>query len=337
MSLLSPQLQEFHSHLLRANKIVALVGAGLSASLGLATYRGTQGLWKNYNMIDLATPDAFYIDPGLVWQFYLWRRYQALKASPNRGHQALAALSKVDNLQFITINQNVDGLLTRAGHSNRNQYQIHGSLFKLKCTSFSCNYVDNDNFDHPLTPALKGTEFEYQGNPTRKRRLSHNSQTPQSQEQLPQFAPVAQLNEDQLPQCPRCSLLLRPGVVWFGELLSVHQIHAIDSFIEDGDPPDLVLVIGTSGTVYPANSYVDRVRYHGGKVAVFNTDIDEPIVKGDVKDTWGFVGDAADTLPQALAPLVGEVSDVDTDELGTTDSQKPSVDGATEDGAKSHS
>lgn len=311
--MLLSQLQEFHSHLRRAKKVVALVGAGLSASLGLATFRGTQGLWKNYNMIDLATPDAFYVDPGLVWQFYLWRRYQALQASPNRGHKALAALSNVPDLKQCTINQNVDGLLTRAGHASKHHFQIHGLLFQLKCTSFTCNYVDPANFTHPLTPALVGTEFEYQGQLTRKRRLSHDEHTqntPKSADSLPQFTPVPQIEEGDLPRCPRCSLLLRPGVVWFGELLSLHQIHAIDSFIEEGDPPDLILVIGTLGTVYPANSYVDRVRFHGGKVAVFNTDIDEPIINGEVKDTWGFVGDAAETLPEALAPLIGEVEEV---------------------------
>ncbi|KAM9921966.1 hypothetical protein OXX59_006173, partial [Metschnikowia pulcherrima] len=87
-------LAEFQECLKHSKRIIALVGAGLSASSGLPTFRGSQGLWKNFNMIDLATPDAFYIDPGLVWQFYAYRRHQALLAQPNQGHIALAKLSK---------------------------------------------------------------------------------------------------------------------------------------------------------------------------------------------------------------------------------------------------
>lgn len=292
------QLREFQEHLVKLKKIVALVGAGLSALLGLATYRGTQGLWKNYNMIDLATPEAFYIDPGLVWQFYLWRRYQALQASPNRGHRALAELSH--QAKYITINQNVDGLLTRANHAPGTQYEIHGSLFTLKCTSFMCNYVDRDNFTHPLTPALKGTENEVEPG-ARKRGRDEDTLT------LPQFTAVHEIEETELPRCPVCLELLRPGVVWFGELLPLQQIDRVDTFIEASPKVDLVLVVGTLGTVYPANLYVDRVKYHGGKVAVFNTDIEPRIVAGDEPDTWGFQGDAAELLPVALAPLIGEI------------------------------
>lgn len=151
---MSTQLSEFQECLRSSKRIVALVGAGLSASLGLATFRGSQGLWKNFNMIDLATPDAFYIDPGLVWQFYLWRRYEALKAQPNAGHLALARLSRLRSKKFITITQNVDGLLARGGHDPKTLYEIHGSLFELRCTSFTCTHVERGNTDVPLTPAL---------------------------------------------------------------------------------------------------------------------------------------------------------------------------------------
>lgn len=299
---MSKQLKEFQEYLVNAKRVVAVVGAGLSVSSGLPIFRGSQGLWKNFNMIDLATPDAFYIDPGLVWQFYSCRRANAIKARPNEGHRALAKLSKCRKIEYLTINQNIDGLLTRAGHSKDNLQNIHGSLFDLQCTSFMCNYVDNDNFDIPLTKALADSEFEYQKG-ARKRSIGEEI-NPMS----PQFTPVKQIAEKDLPQCPICKdgSILRPGVVWFGESLPLNSINTIDNFIEQDEKVDLVLVIGTSGTVYPANSYVERIRYKGGKVAIFNTDIESNVLNGEVEGTWGFLGDAAETLPVALGPLLDD-------------------------------
>ena len=301
---MSKQLIEFQDHLMNSKRIVALVGAGLSVSSGLPTFRGSQGLWKNFNTIDLATPDAFYIDPGLVWQFYSWRRINALKAKPNKGHLALAKLSKLNNIEFMTITQNVDGLLIRAGHPKEKLHEIHGSLFDLRCTSFMCNYVDHDNFKDPLTKALADTEFEYDKS-GRKRKIIDEAE---ENKLSPQFAPVKQIPEEELPQCPVCEdgSLLRPGVVWFGESLPLQTFDKIDNFIEL-DRIDLILVIGTSGTVYPANSYVDRIKLKGGKVAIFNTDIESAILNGEEKDTWGFQGDAAELLPIALKPLIGDL------------------------------
>ena len=301
---MSKQLIEFQDHLMKSKRIVALVGSGLSVSSVLPTFRGSQGLWKNFNMIDLATPDAFYIDPGLVWQFYSWRRINASKAKPNKGHLALAKLSKLSNIEFMTITQNVDGLLIRAGHPKEKLHEIHGSLFDLRCTSFMCNYVDHDNFKNPLTKALADTEFEYDKS-GRKRKIIDETEV---NKLSPQFAPVKQIPEEELPQCPVCEdgSLLRPGVVWFGESLPLQTIDKIDNFIEL-DKIDLILVIGTSGTVYPANSYVDRIKLKGGKVAIFNTDIESEILNGEEKDTWGFQGDAAELLPIALKPLIGDL------------------------------
>lgn len=301
---MNKQLIEFQEHLKQSKRIVALVGAGLSVSSGLPTFRGSQGLWKNFNMIDLATPDAFYIDPGLVWQFYSWRRINALKAKPNQGHLALAKLSKLNNIEYITISQNVDGLLIRAGHTKEKLHEIHGSLFDLRCTSFMCNYVAHDNFENPLTSALSDTEFEYDKSNRKRKIIDETEENTLS----PQFAPVKQIPEEELPQCPVCKdgSLLRPGVVWFGESLPLQTIDKIDSFIEE-EKIDLILVIGTSGTVYPANSYVDRIKLKGGKVAIFNTDIESNILNGEEKDTWGFKGDAAELLPIALKPLIGDI------------------------------
>lgn len=101
-------LESFQAHLSQSTRILALLGAGLSASSGLPTFRGAGGLWRTHDATNLATPEAFERDPGLVWQFYSYRRHMALKAKPNPAHYALAELAR-QREGFITLTQNVDG------------------------------------------------------------------------------------------------------------------------------------------------------------------------------------------------------------------------------------
>lgn len=101
-------IDEFKQLINSSNRVLALCGAGLSAASGLPTFRGADGLWRNYDPTALATPGAFRRDPALVWLFYAWRRHMALKALPNRGHFALAELAKKKE-NFLCLTQNVDG------------------------------------------------------------------------------------------------------------------------------------------------------------------------------------------------------------------------------------
>ena len=101
-------LESFQNHLRYADRVLALCGAGLSASSGLPTFRGAGGLWRSYDAVSLATPEAFAENPGLVWQFYSYRRHMALQAQPNPAHYALAAMAKRKR-GFLTLSQNVDG------------------------------------------------------------------------------------------------------------------------------------------------------------------------------------------------------------------------------------
>lgn len=100
-------MNHFHAALRSSRRIIALCGAGLSASSGLPTFRGAGGLWRNNDATALATPRAFKTDPGLVWLFYGYRRHMSLVAEPNDAHRALAALA--DNVDhFLCLTQNVD-------------------------------------------------------------------------------------------------------------------------------------------------------------------------------------------------------------------------------------
>ena len=101
-------LRTFTEHLQGSSRILALCGAGLSASSGLPTFRGAGGLWRNFDATSLATPGAFRSNPALVWQFYSYRRHMALQAKPNAAHYALAELAR-RRAGFVTLTQNVDG------------------------------------------------------------------------------------------------------------------------------------------------------------------------------------------------------------------------------------
>ena len=147
----SKDLASFTEHLQGSTRIMALLGAGLSAASGLPTFRGAGGMWRTYDSVALASPEAFCIDPGLVWQFYSYRRHMALNAKPNRAHLALAELAN-RRPGFLTLSQNVDGLSPRAGHPAKQLKLLHGSLYDIKC--FDCDYIRKDDFSDPVVPVL---------------------------------------------------------------------------------------------------------------------------------------------------------------------------------------
>ena len=109
---------------------VVFTGAGISAESGLGTFRDSGGLWDNYKIEDVATPEAFQKNPGLVLEFYNIRRRQLLSATPNDAHYALNKLQENFNLQIIT--QNIDDLHERSGSNN--VLHLHGKLRQSKST-----------------------------------------------------------------------------------------------------------------------------------------------------------------------------------------------------------
>ena len=110
--------------------IVVFSGAGMSAESGISTFRDNGGLWDKYDITEVATPEAWRKNPGLVLQFYNERRKQVLEAQPNEGHKALVELEKHFKVSVIT--QNVDDLHERAGSSN--VIHLHGEIRKARST-----------------------------------------------------------------------------------------------------------------------------------------------------------------------------------------------------------
>ena len=105
-------------------RLVVLTGAGISAESGLKTFRDADGLWEGYNVMDVATPEAWGRNPALVQQFYNERRKQVLNAKPNEAHLMLAKLEEHFDVQIIT--QNIDDLHERAGSTNITH--LHGII-----------------------------------------------------------------------------------------------------------------------------------------------------------------------------------------------------------------
>jgi len=119
-----------------AKKIIFVTGAGISQESGIPTFRGKDGLWRNYDAMKLATIDAFYENPKLVWEWYNERRRNIFAAQPNEGHNAIAELEKYAKVVVLT--QNIDGLHQKAGSTE--VLELHGSIIKIKCSV--CNFRD---------------------------------------------------------------------------------------------------------------------------------------------------------------------------------------------------
>ena len=108
-------------------KIVVLTGAGMSAESGISTFRDAGGLWDQYPVEQVATPEGYAANPKLVTDFYNARRKQLLTVEPNEGHRLVAALEKEYEVMVVT--QNVDNLHERAGSTHI--IHLHGELTKV--------------------------------------------------------------------------------------------------------------------------------------------------------------------------------------------------------------
>lgn len=232
--------------LAQARAVTVLTGSGISADSGVPTFRGADGLWKNFRAEDLATPEAFARDPHLVWEWYNWRRELIASKRPNAAHEALVELEGrlgARTGKFRLITQNVDGLHRTAG--SRHVTEIHGNIWRVRCTG--CGRVA-DNREVPI--------------------------------QI-------------LPRCGQCQAVLRPHIVWFGEALAEEDLRESDKALESCE---VLLIVGTSGLVYPAASFAAVAKAAGAYVVELNL---ETTPYKDVVDC-SIQGRAKDLVPALL-------------------------------------
>ncbi len=239
----SQHIAQVTQRLAQAKSVAFVTGAGISADSGVPTFRGPEGLWRNFRPEELASPDAFERDPRLVWEWYNWRRELIATKAPNPAHVALAEIERrIADCWLIT--QNVDGLHRDAGSTRLSE--IHGNIWKVRCTS--CG------------------------------RVEENRQVP---------IPI-------LPQCAACSGLVRPHIVWFGESLDPADITRSYAAL---NTCELLLIVGTSGVVYPAAGFASVAKAAGAFVVEINLD---PTPNTGIVDI-SLQGRAKDIVP-ALVP-----------------------------------
>ncbi len=244
-----------------AERIVVLTGAGVSAESGVPTFRGEDGLWQSHRPEELATPQAFRRDPALVWSWYAWRRERVAECRPNEGHRALARLALLrDGVTLVT--QNVDGLHTVAAEEEAEKLGVG---------------------PEPAIPwELHGSVF----------RLRCSSCEYREEHRVPEEPePVEPLH------CPECRGLLRPDVVWFGEMLPAT---ALDGAFQAAREADLALAVGTSAMVHPAASVPLVTADAGGTVLEVNPDA-TPLSR---VASLALRGPAGELLPELLSSEV---------------------------------
>ncbi|CAH8564758.1 unnamed protein product [Heterobilharzia americana] len=274
----SSDINAFREILSKSHNVLVLTGAGVSAESQVPTFRGSGGLWRNFSAQNLATPSAFHSEPGLVWEFYHYRRETIRSKQPNNGHLTLAH-AETQYLEcgrsFFVFTQNVDGLHTKAGSNNI--LELHGNVYKTRC--LECNDV-RENYDSPICSALLGRG------------------SPKIEAQEYKSVPVSQL-----PRCQNiikdnvCGGLLRPHVVWFGECLDPEVLSKVDEIM---CKTDVCLVVGTSAVVYPAASFITSLVNRGVPVAEINIEVTPAThLLG-----YHFQGKSGDILPKLFDSLV---------------------------------
>ena len=227
-------------HIGDKDRLFVLTGAGISAESGLATFRGSGGLWNGYRVEEVATPEAWLADPALVWRFYSMRRRDASAAEPNAGHRALASLEQCMGERLFVCTQNVDDLHERAG--SKNVHHMHGTLFASRCVRCDEPFADQALYEDAAS----------------------------------------------LPRCPACASAVRPHIVWFGEIPL--DMERIDSELQRATQ---LLVVGTSGSVYPAAGYAAMARRRG--IPTIYVGPEEPLNAGAFTEI--LLGTGAEMLP----------------------------------------
>jgi len=227
-----------------AQAVVAFTGAGISAESGVPTFRGDQGIWKQFKPEELASMNAFLRNPALVWEWYGARKRIISEVQPNPGHHALAAMEQLFPA-FAVVTQNIDNLHWRAGSSR--VVELHGNIERNYCMKCGTNYSNAE--------VLAGSGS---------------------------------------PLCTKCGGLVRPDVVWFGELLPED---GWNEALRASESADVLLSIGTSGVVYPAAGLPLRAKASGAYVVEINV---EPGELTDQVDEF-IPGKAGVLLPELYA------------------------------------
>ncbi len=224
--------------LLKTKNAVAFCGSGVSEESGIATFRDPGGIWERINPMEVGTPEGLIsiinTNPGKILPVFMELLDVFERADPNPGHRALADLEKMGILEKI-ITQNIDNLQQEAGSTEI--IEVHGNLFRMTCISCGKkSSVDRKPFMSGLKKKLGAIRV---------------------------FTLPALL--ELVPRCEACGSIIRPDVVMFGE--AVQELpHAFAA----ARGCDVLLVLGTSGVVYPAAEIPFETKKRFGEIIVIN-------------------------------------------------------------------
>lgn len=210
-----------------ARGVVVFTGAGVSAESGVPTFRDADGIWARFRPEEVATPQAFEHDPRFVWEWYAMRRDVIARCQPNPAHHAIARFAAARD-DVTVVTQNVDGLHERAALEAGDE--PGGRLLHLH-----------------------GSLFHVRCTGCGREERSAES--------------VDASSAETLPHCDSCGGLLRPAVVWFGEMLPERELEAAFAAAEAAQ---VCLAVGTSALVYPAAGIPLATAQAGGAVIEVN-------------------------------------------------------------------
>jgi NAD-dependent deacetylase len=257
-------------------RVLVITGAGVSAESGIPTFRGKDGYWRNLDPAKLATPEAFARNPELVWDWYNERRQRIRDAHPNAAHAAIAKLAQHAG-EFLLVTQNVDDLHARAGTPKEKMVQIHGNIFVTRCSRCEWSRCDYE----PDSEQEQGDAADFG---VRRHVAALKART------CPRT-----------PKCPKCHVLMRPGVVWFGEQLPSSEVKRVENYLNRG-PCDLVIVAGTTATFGYIIDWALRASRDGGELIEVNPE-ETPLSQFA---TQLVREPAAVALPRIVDALLGE-------------------------------
>jgi NAD-dependent protein deacetylase/lipoamidase len=252
------EIEKAASILAESKFATASSGAGFSAESGIPTFRDPGGVWDRLDPSEVGTASGLMNTlknkSDVLLPFFLDFLDTFENAEPNPGHYALSSLEKKGILKYI-ITQNVDNLHQESGTTNL--IEVHGNFFRMSC--LSCRHkqsVDRKAFIREVRDKLKAlTKFD-----------------------LENFLSIA-------VNCEQCNKIMRPDVVMFGE-----AVKELPAAFHVAEKSDVMLVLGTSGVVYPAAYFPVKAKEAGAKIILINpnenpfpsmTDVYIPLKTGD--------------------------------------------------------
>lgn len=251
--------QELVSRLLNASLVTMITGAGMSAESGVPTFRdASTGLWTQFDAYELASPEGWKADKTRVWAWYEWRRGLVANSKPHAGHHAIAAMPKF--LNSATGREIGFTLITQNVDDLHERAGFDGAL-----------HVHGSLFAPRCSTCGRPAAFV-------------------------QEPPLEAVEHMAPPVCAHCGGYVRPGVVWFGEDLSVPMMGRATRSAQDAD---VLLVVGTSGVVRPVSDLPRLARMQGTWICEINPMTTE--VSSEAHFCWRAT--AAQALPGLLSSL----------------------------------